>query len=60
MSNDYNDYRTQIRKTFQSLSDRALAFQDGRIVGGIDRQECDAELLRRATAARQLFSRVSA
>jgi len=41
-------YRAQVRKTFQAFSDQALEFQSARIVGGIDREECDRELARRA------------
>lgn len=44
----YEAYRARVRETFQSLSDQALAFQSAVIVGGIDREECDAEILRRA------------
>lgn len=41
------DYRERIRETMQAFSDEALAFQDIRIVGGIDREECDREIARR-------------
>jgi hypothetical protein len=41
-------YRETVRGTFRRLSDRALAYQAGVIVGGIDREECEAELRRRA------------
>jgi hypothetical protein len=40
-------YRQEVRKTFQSMSDQALQFQDMRIVGGIDREEIDREINRR-------------
>lgn len=40
-------YREEVRKTFQSMSDQALAFQSARIVGGIDREEVDREMARR-------------
>lgn len=40
-------YRAEIRRTFQAFSDEALAYQDARIVGGIDREECDREKARR-------------
>ena len=40
-------YRQQVRETFQKFSDQALAFQNARIIGGIDREECDRELARR-------------
>lgn len=40
-------YRQQVRKTFQSMSDQALAFQSSIIRGGIDREECDREMTRR-------------
>jgi hypothetical protein len=43
-----DEYRTQVRRTFQKFSDEALAFQDARIIGGIDREECDREKARRA------------
>ncbi len=41
-------YRADVRKTFQRFSDEALAFQSARIVGGIDREECDREIERRS------------
>ncbi len=40
-------YRLQIRKTFQGFTDEALLYQDARIAGGIDREECDREIDRR-------------
>ena len=40
-------YRQEVRKTFQMMSDQALAFQSARIVGGIDREEVDREINRR-------------
>jgi len=46
-----NEYRLQVRKTFQQFSDHALAFQDARIIGGIDREECDREINRRRKEA---------
>ncbi len=36
-------YRDQVRGTFRQMSDRAIAFQDARIVGGIDREEVESE-----------------
>lgn len=41
-------YRAQIRATVQGLSDRALDFQASRTVGGINAEEIDRELARRA------------
>lgn len=40
-------YREEVRKTFQSMSDQALSFQDSVVRGGIDRQELDREINRR-------------
>lgn len=40
-------YRLQVRGTFESMSDEALAFQSSVIVGGIDREEVDREIARR-------------
>jgi hypothetical protein len=42
-----DSYRDQIRRTFKAFSDAALAFQSERIIGGVDREECDRELARR-------------
>lgn len=47
LSGDHAEYRAQARKTMQAFSDQALEFQSARIVGGIDREECDREMLRR-------------
>ena len=41
-------YRAEIRETVQRMSNEALAFQDRRVRGGIDREELDRELARRA------------
>jgi hypothetical protein len=41
------DYRAQVRETMQAFSDQALASQSARIIGGVDREECDRELARR-------------
>jgi hypothetical protein len=41
-------YRLEARRTFEAMSDAALAFQGARIVGGIDREELERELGRRA------------
>lgn len=41
-------YRVEIRSTLRSLSDEALRYQDGIVRGGIDREEIDAEIARRA------------
>ena len=57
-------YRKRVRTTFQQFSDQALAFHDARIVGGIDREECDREIKRRrsrvpgSTAHEQLLANV--
>jgi hypothetical protein len=40
-------YRAQTRRTMQAFSDQALCFQDSIIIGGIDREECDREIMRR-------------
>lgn len=42
-------YREEVRKTFQSMSDQALYFQNSRISMNpcIDRQEIDREMQRR-------------
>ena len=42
-------YRIEVRKTFQSMSDQALSFQDMRISQNdcIDRQEINREINRR-------------
>ena len=42
-------YRLQVRRTFQSMSDQALAFQNARISLNdcVDRQEIDREFSRR-------------
>lgn len=45
------EYRASIRRTFQSMSVQALDFQSARIVGGIDREEVDREIGRRARGA---------
>lgn len=45
-----DDYRARVRRTFQAMSDEALAFQSARIVGGIDREEVDLELGRRRSS----------
>ncbi len=45
-------YRESVRETMRAFSDEALAFQSSVIVGGIDRQECDLEIRRRAARAR--------
>lgn len=41
-------YRAEVRRTMQMFSDEALRYQDARIIGGIDREECDREIRRRA------------
>jgi hypothetical protein len=46
-------YRAEIRRTLQKFSDEGLAFQDRRIIGGIDREECDREIRRRENARRE-------
>ena len=38
------DYRAEVRETFQKMSDEALAFQSSVIIGGIDREEVDREM----------------
>ena len=48
----FDKYRDEVRKTFQSMSDQALAFQSARIVGGIDREEVDREMNRRSFATK--------
>lgn len=45
-----NEYRENVRTTFRAMSDTALAYQAGVVVGGIDLEELNAELLRRAEA----------
>lgn len=46
-------YRAEVRATMQRFSDQALAYQDARIIGGIDREECDREIMRRASLTRE-------
>ena len=41
-------YRAEVRETMRQFSDAALAYQDARIIGGIDREECNREMARRA------------
>ncbi len=40
-------YRADIRRTMRHFSDQALRLQDSIIRGGIDREECDREIMRR-------------
>lgn len=40
-------YRSEVRETFGRMSDAALAFQNGVVRGGIDREELDREIARR-------------
>ncbi len=40
-------YRVDVRRTMRRFSDQALRFQDSIIHGGIDREECDREIMRR-------------
>lgn len=46
-------YRAEVRATMQRFSDAALACQDAHIIGGIDREECDREIMRRASLTRE-------
>lgn len=43
------DYRQRVRRGFRQMSDAALLYQAGRIVGGIDRDELEREILSRRT-----------
>ncbi len=40
-------YRLQVRETMGYFSDQALRYQSSIIRGGIDREECDREIVRR-------------
>jgi phosphodiesterase/alkaline phosphatase D-like protein len=53
MSDKLDKYRQDVRRTFQTMSDNALHFQNARIPWNdcIDRQEIDAEYARRADRA---------
>lgn len=49
----HETYRANVRRTFRMMSEQALAFQAGVIVGGIDREELEAELDRRARGGKR-------
>ena len=45
------DYRERVRRTFRGMSPAALAYQSTVVVGGIDREELEAEAARRLAVA---------
>ena len=47
-------YRQQVRRTFQQMSDQALDYQSTVIRGGIDRVELEREIARRRSGGKRV------